>query len=138
MWRTAFDRLGNHKTSFLSQIFHHGELLSKPKVIAAAVHEFFVGKICDLKEQFPRQHTETDDQSLDVLKKDIAKREVPLEGLRANDNSPLTADTDPLVLQTKAQNEADNVTGCLKKSGICFMINISIKLNTILLGIYFI
>ena len=80
MWRTAFDLLGNHKASFPSQILHRGELLSKPKVIAAAVNEFFVGKINELKEQFPRQHIETDDQALDILKKYIAKKEVPVEG----------------------------------------------------------
>ena len=34
------------------------------------------------KEQFPRQHIETDDQALDVLKKYIAKKEVPLEGFK--------------------------------------------------------
>ena len=31
-----------------------------------------------------------------------------------------------------------SVTGCLKKRGICFVISISIKLNTNLLDIYFI
>ena len=54
--------------------------MSKPKVIAAAVNKFFVGKISELKEKFPRHHIETDDQSLDVLKKYIAKKEVPVEG----------------------------------------------------------
>ena len=48
IWRTAFEILGTQRTSFPSQIFHMGQLISSPKDIAAAVNEFFVSKIAPL------------------------------------------------------------------------------------------
>ena len=93
-WRTAYEVLGNHRTSFPSQILHCGELLSNPTVIANAVNRFFVEKIRKLKEEFePAQN----DVPLAELKKYLSKKSVPEEGLKFKE---LTDDDIDKLLKT--------------------------------------
>ena len=77
MWRTAFNILGNQRTSFPSQILHCGQLLSSPQLIAAAVNEFFVSKISNLKKESSEIVSE---ESLAELKTYLSKKKVPHNG----------------------------------------------------------
>ena len=77
VWKTAYDVLGNHRTSFPSQILHCGRLLSNPKEIATEVNKFFVEKIRKLKEEF--KPPENEDPTVE-LKKYLSKKNVPREG----------------------------------------------------------
>ena len=77
VWRTAFNLLGNQRTTFPSQILHCGRLLSNPKVIAAEVNDFFVDKIRKLKEEFQPDDSK---EPLVELKTYLSKKKVPEEG----------------------------------------------------------
>ena len=78
IWKTAYEVLGNFRTSFPSQILHCGRLLTNPSEIAAEVNIFFVDKIRKLKEEF--KPSETHDP-VDELKKFLSKKNVPENGL---------------------------------------------------------
>ena len=88
VWSTAYEILGNQRTSFPSQILHCGRLISNPKEIAAEVNKFFVDKIRKLKEEF-----ETDEiqEPLTELKTYLSKKNVPRDGfnLKELDNNDM-------------------------------------------------
>ena len=67
VWKTAYEVLGNYRSSFPSQILHNGHLLSNPTVIATEVNDFFVTKIRKLKEEFEARTDE--DPTIELEKK---------------------------------------------------------------------
>ena len=77
VWKTAYEVLGNYRSSFPSQILHNGHLLSNPTVIATEVNNFFVTKIRKLKEEF---EAGTDEDPTIELEKKLSKKNVPAEG----------------------------------------------------------
>ena len=77
VWKTTYELLGNHRTSFPSQIMHSGKLISNPKEIATEVNEFFIQKIRKLKDDF---ETSDDDEPLVELKSFLSKKNIPSEG----------------------------------------------------------
>ena len=74
VWQTAYEVLGNHQTSFPSQILHCGRLLTNPKEIATEVNNFFIEKIRKLKEDFEPYLNE---DPIAELKEYLSHKDVP-------------------------------------------------------------
>ena len=78
VWKTAYELLGNCRSTFPTQILHNGRLLSNPKEIATEVNNFFVSKIRNLKEEF--EHQNADEDPIAELRKFLSKKSVPEDG----------------------------------------------------------
>ena len=114
IWRTAFDILGTQRTSFPSQIFLMGQLISSPKDIAAAVNEFFVSKIAKLKEQ--SVHDVSEEDPISELKTYLSRKEVPEDGFRLRELDDV--DMKKLLLNLKGK----------KASGMDWICGYSLKI----------
>ena len=77
VWKTAYEVLGNTRSSFPSQILHGGRLLSNPSLIASEVNKYFVEKIQKLKDEF---ETDPDEDPVADLKKYLSQKNIPNEG----------------------------------------------------------
>ena len=119
VWRTAYDVLGNHRTSFPSQILHCGQLISNPKEIATAVNKFFVDKIKKLKEEFEPNES---DESLNELKDYLAKKNVPREGFNLRELND--AEVKKLLKNLKGK----------KSSGLDWICGYSLKISSPILA----
>ena len=133
IWKTAYEVLGNFRTSFPSQILHCGRLLTNPSEIATEVNLFFVNKIRKLKEEF--EPSESDDP-VDKLKKFLSKKNVPDAGLKLRELDD--EDITKLLKSLKGKKSLgmDWICGySLKISSKCLknelkvLINLSIKKN---------
>ena len=80
VWKTAFEVLGNSRSSFPSQILHGGRLLSNPTLIATEVNKYFIDKIAKLKETF--ENNDAGDDSFSQLRDYLSKKEIPDEGFK--------------------------------------------------------
>ena len=74
VWKTAYEVLGNCRSTFPTQILHNGRLLSNP---TTEVNKFFGTKIENLKNEF---ESNPDEDPIAELRTFLSKKTVPQEG----------------------------------------------------------
>ena len=113
IWRTSYEILGNHRSSFPAQILHAGKLMTKPLEIATEINKFFITKIKKLKDDFEP----VDNQDpLTELKTFLKKKNVPREGFHLRELN--TEDTKKLLKSLKGK----------KSSGLDWICGYSLKI----------
>ena len=133
IWKAAYECLGNHRTSFPSQILHCGRLLSNPSIIANEVNLFFVDKIKKLKEEFAPDQS---DEPITELKNFLSDKDVPADGVRFKELSDEDMDKLLKTLKGKKSLGLDWICGyslkiaskCLKNE-LKAIINLCFKKN---------